>query len=269
LGDYEDAADHALTSIELVKYFPEAHYTLGEALEKMGDLEHAKKAYDTAAKLKPKTHHRAEKAIENVEEKLVKQSEFADKSDYKCRKDQIVIVSGLPRSGTSLMMQMLHKGGIEVLTDHNRKPDESNPKGYFEYNPVMSIHKDNSWLELAQNKSVKVVAPLLKFLSPKYRYKVIFMNRDLAEIIKSQQKMIGKNTDILPLKLFEAYQKQLKQVEIWKNKEPSVEIIYLDYKDVLNQTEAVIGKVSSFIGLDLNASEMAACIDRTLYRNKV
>ncbi|HEX9826145.1 MAG TPA: alkaline phosphatase family protein [Flavobacteriaceae bacterium] len=269
LGDYEDAADHALTSIELVKYFPEAHYTLGEALEKMGDLEHAKKAYDTAAKLKPKTHHRAEKAIENVEEKLVKQSEFADKSDYKYRKDQIVIVSGLPRSGTSLMMQMLHKGGIEVLTDHNRKPDESNPKGYFEYNPVMSIHKDNSWLELAQNKSVKVVAPLLKFLSPKYRYKVIFMNRDLAEIIKSQQKMIGKNTDILPLKLFEAYQKQLKQVEIWKNKEPSVEIIYLDYKDVLNQTEAVIGKVSSFIGLDLNASEMAACIDRTLYRNKV
>lgn len=269
LGDYEDAADHALTSIELVKYFPEAHYTLGEALEKLGDLENAKKAYDTAAKLKPETHHRAEKAIENVEEKLKKPLEFIDKTDYKYRKDQIVIVSGMPRSGTSLMMQMLHTGGLEVLTDQNRKADDSNPKGYFEYDPVMSIHKDNSWLELAQNKSVKVVAPLLKFLSPKYRYKVIFMNRDLSEIIKSQQKMIGKNTDVLPLKLFEAYQKQLQQVEIWKNKEPSVEMIYLDYKDVLNQTELAIEKVSSFIGLDLNTNEMMACVDKSLYRNKV
>ena len=268
LGEYEEAAEHALTSIELVKYFPEAHYTLGEALEKLGDLENAKKAYDTAARLKPQTHHRAEKAIENVDEKLTQTLQFIDKSEYKYRKDQIVIVSGLPRSGTSLMMQMLHKGGVEVLTDENRKADISNPKGYFEYDPVMSIHKDNSWLELAQNKSVKVVAPLLKFLSPKYRYKVIFMNRDLSEIIKSQQKMIGKNTDVLPLKLFEAYQNQLKQVEIWKNKEPGVEMIYLDYKQVLEQPEEVTEKLSSFIGLKLNTSEMIACVDKTLYRNK-
>ena len=253
----------------MVKYFPEAHYTLGEALEKLGDLENAKKAYDTAAKLKPQTHYRAEKAIENVEEKLIKQSEFVDKSDYKYRKDQIVIVSGLPRSGTSLMMQMLHKGGVEVLTDHNRKTDDSNPKGYFEYDPVMSIHKDNSWLELAQNKSVKVVAPLLKFLGPKYRYKVIFMNRDLSEIIKSQQKMIGKDPDTLPTRLFEAFKKQLNQVEAWKQKEPSVELIYVNYKDVLDHPEEVIAKVSSFIGMDLNISEMVKRVDKTLYRNKV
>ena len=269
LGEYEEAAEHALTSIELVKYFPEAHYTLGEALEKLGDLENAKIAYDTAAKLKPQTHHRAEKAIENVEEKLIKQSEFVDKSDYKYRKDQIVVVSGLPRSGTSLMMQMLHKGGVEVLTDHNRKTDDSNPKGYFEYDPVMSIHKDNSWLELAKNKSVKVVAPLLKFLGPKYRYKVIFMNRDLSEIIKSQQKMIGKDPDTLPTRLFETFKKQLNQVETWKQKEPSVELIYVNYKDVLDHPEEVIAKVSSFIGMDLNISEMVKCVDKTLYRNKV
>ena len=269
LGDFEAAAEHALTAIELVKYFPEAHYTLGEALEKMGDLENAKLAYDTAAKLKPKSHHRAEKAIENVQEKLNVPKEFIDKNNFKYRKDQVVIVSGLPRSGTSLMMQMLHKGGIEVLTDHDRKADESNPKGYFEYNPVMSIHKDNSWLGEAKNKSVKVVAPLLKFLSPEYRYKVIFMNRDLTEIIKSQQKMIGKNTDILPVKLFEAFNKQLDQVEIWKQKEPGVELMYLNYKDVLENTDDVINKLSSFIGLDLNASEMISCVDKTLYRNKV
>jgi tetratricopeptide (TPR) repeat protein len=269
LGDYEEAADHALTSIELVKYFPEAHYTLGEALEKLGDLENAKKAYDTATKLKPQTHHRAEKAIENVDEKLTKQLELIDKTDYKYRKDQIVIVSGLPRSGTSLMMQMLNNGGVEVLTDQNRKADDSNPKGYFEYDPVKSIHKDNSWLEMAKNKSVKVVAPLLKFLSPKYRYKVIFMNRDLSEIIKSQQKMIGKDQDVLPIKLFEAYNKQLNQVETWKQKEPGVELIYVNYKDVLNNPEETLKKVTSFIGLDLNTTEMMECVDKSLYRNKV
>jgi hypothetical protein len=122
---------------------------------------------------------------------------------------------------------------------------------------------------MAKNKSVKVVAPLLKFLSPKYRYKVIFMNRDLSEIIKSQQKMIGKDQDVLPIKLFEAYNKQLNQVETWKQKEPGVELIYVKYKDVLNNPEETLKKVTSFIGLDLNTTEMMECVDKSLYRNKV
>ena len=100
------------------------------------------------------------------------------------------------------MMQMLNNGGLNVLTDKNRKPDQSNPKGYFEFDPAMSLHKDNLWLEKAQNKCVKIVAPLLKFLDPKYRYKVIFMNRDLNEVVKSQQIMLGKNPENLPVHLF-------------------------------------------------------------------
>lgn len=269
LTNYEEAAEHALTAIELVKYYPEAHYVLGEALEKLGDLDNAKIAYETASKLKPVEHVRAEKAIENVDEKLSEPINLIDKAAYKYRKDQIVIVSGLPRSGTSVMMQMLHNGGVDVLTDGNRKPDDSNPKGYFEYDPVMALHKDNSWLDKAQNKTVKVVAPLLKFLDPKYRYKVIFMNRDLTEIVKSQQKMIGKNPDILPLNLFEAYKKHLNQVETWKDSEPGVELIYVDYKDVLFNTDKVLDKVTSFVGVDLDKNAMAQCIDTTLYRNKV
>ncbi|WP_339634225.1 alkaline phosphatase family protein [Bizionia echini] len=268
LEEFETAAEHALTAIELVKYYPEAHYVLAEALEKMGDLENAKLAYSTAAKLKPVTHHRAEKAIENIEERLINPNEFTDKSDFKYRENQIVIVSGLPRSGTSLMMQMLHSGGVNALTDANRKPDESNPKGYFEYDPVMRLHKDNSWLNLAQNKAIKVVAPLLKHLDPKYRYKVIFMNRDLTEVVKSQQKMIGKNPDVLPLNLFEAYNKQLNQVEKWKDKEPGVELIYIDYKDALNKPKEVVTKLTKFIGLDLHVSDMIKCVDKSLYRNK-
>ncbi|QNK77032.1 alkaline phosphatase family protein [Winogradskyella sp. PAMC22761] len=270
LEDYEEAAEHALTAIELIKYFPDAHYTLGEALEKLGDTENAKKAYETAAKLKVKTYHRAEKAIENIQDKIIDSIAFKDKSDFKYRKDQIVIVSGLPRSGTSLMMQMLDKGGINALTDTNRKADASNPKGYLEYAPVMALHHDNSWLGEAQNKSLKVVAPLLKFLDPKYRYKVVFMTRDLNEVIKSQQKMIGKDVDVFPVKLYETYKKHLKQVETWKDREPSVELIYVDYKEALYDTVDVVKKVISFIGEEaMNEEQMKSCVDKTLYRNKV
>lgn len=268
LNLFEEAAEHALTAIELVKYFPEAHYTLGEALEKLGNIEDAQKAYKTAAALKPKTHYRAEKAIDNIKEKLESPLKFKDKSDYRYRKDQIVIVSGLPRSGTSLMMQMLNKGGLEALTDFNRKADKSNPKGYLEYDPVMALHKNNSWLDKAQNKSLKVVAPLLKFLSPKYSYKVIFMNRDLGEVIKSQQKMLGKDTETFPTKLFNTYKKHLKEVETWKEKEPSVELIYVNYKEAIKDPSAIVKKVTSFIGQEMNEALMKSCVDKTLYRNK-
>ncbi len=268
VSEFEDAVESALTSIELVKYYSKAHYVLGRALDKLGDFENAKIAYETASRLTPRTFHRAEKALENLEGKLSETMQLVDKKSDTYKEDQIIVVSGLPRSGTSLMMQMLNKGGVKILTDSNRKADESNPKGYYEYDPVMSIHKDNSWLVNAKDKSVKVVAPLLKFLDSQYRYKVIFMNRDLNEIIKSQQIMIGKNPNDLPIKLFEAYKKQFEKVELWKNKEPGVEIIYVDYKDVLNNTEATIEKVMSFLGLTLDHHKMASCVDQKLYRNK-
>ncbi|MEY8848013.1 alkaline phosphatase family protein [Psychroserpens sp. XS_ASV72] len=264
LNEYEEAADSAFTSIELVKYYSKAHYILGRALEKLGDLENAKLAFETASRLTPKTYQRPKMALENVVEKL----SFVDKKTNSYKEDQIVIVSGLPRSGTSLMMQMLHSGGIDALTDEKRKADKSNPKGYFEFEPVMAIKRDNSWLSQAKNKSLKVVAPLLKHLDHKYRYKVIFMNRDLNEVVKSQQVMIGRNQDVLPVELFEAFNKQLKFVETWKNKEPGVELMYLNYKDVLNNTNEALEKIESFIGKPLQKSEMAKCVDKSLYRNK-
>lgn len=268
LKQYEDAAESALTSIELVRYYPRAHYVLGKALEKLGNLQHAKIAFETAARLTPKTFHRAEKAVENIENKLCGAPQPQDKNSSKFWKDQIVVVSGLPRSGTSLMMQMLHSGGIEALTDNSRQADRSNPKGYLEYGPVMSLHKDNSWLHQAKHKSVKIVAPLLRYLDVQYRYKIIFMNRDLTEIVKSQQKMIGKDPENLPVKLFDAYTKQLQKVETWKENEPGVELIYINYTDVLNKTEQTIDKIANFVGQNLDMEAMAKCVDKTLYRNK-
>ncbi|NND88074.1 MAG: tetratricopeptide repeat protein, partial [Flavobacteriaceae bacterium] len=270
MGEYEEAVEYALTSIELVRYFPKAHYILGKALEKLGDMENAKLAFETASKLTPKSHARAEKALENVNERIQEQLEFVDKSEFKYREDQIVVVSGLPRSGTSLMMQMLHNGGMEALVDDKREADISNPKGYFEYEPVMSIHKDNSWLPLAKNKSVKIVAPLLRYINPDFRYKVIFMKRDLDEIIKSQQKMLGKNPDTLPVKIYNAFHTQLQTVARWKEREPGVELLYVDYAELVDDPDALVEKIKSFLGLkSLDSEKMKKSIDKKLYRNRV
>lgn len=268
LGDYEEAADSALTAIELVKYFPSAHYNLGEALEKMGDLKNSKIAFETAARLEPKKNYRTKIAIENVQTKLDNPINLNNKQTNKYFKNQIVIVSGLPRSGTSLMMQMINSGGIGALTDKKREADISNPKGYFEYEPVMTLFKDNTWMDIAQNKSIKIVAPLLKHIHPKFRYKVIFMQRDLNEILISQQKMLNKDTKTLSLNLFNSYKEQLQQIEVWKEKEPGVELIYVDYKEVINNPKLICEQIEQFIAQPLNKEKMIKCVDKSLYRNK-
>ena len=158
---------------------------------------------------------------------------------------------------------------MDCLVDGKREADESNPKGYYEYEPVMSIYKDNSWMDKAQNKTVKIVAPLLNKIDEQYRYKIIFMTRDLNEILKSQQKMIGKIEDVFPVKLYNKFQKLLSNIEVWKKKEPGVELIYLDYKDVLENPESTVKSIERFLGVPLNQSAMINCIDKKLYRTKV
>lgn len=268
LKEYNEAVDYALTSIELINNFPDAHFILAKSLEKLGDLENAKVAYLTAANLRSFSKAKELQAIENIEEKL-QLVPLNDKITFKHRENQIVLVSGLPRSGTSMMMQMLNSGGLDLLVDDVREADISNPKGYFEYEPVMSIHRDNTWLSKGQNKVVKIVAPLLKHIDPEFRYKIIFMKRDINEIIKSQRLMTGKDTEILPVKLYNSYVRLLENIESWKEKETGVEILYLDYKEVLNDPEVYMEKIQAFIGLDLDKEAMAKCVDKTLYRNRV
>jgi hypothetical protein len=105
------------------------------------------------------------------------------KADFK---DPVIIVSGLPRSGTSLMMQMLDAGGIPIFTDNKRSADESNPKGYYEHEKVKTIRKDKKWLSDASGKAVKIISHLLYHLPGKYNYKIIFMLRELSEVVQEQ-----------------------------------------------------------------------------------
>ncbi len=267
LKDYRGAVNESLNSIELVKFYPDAHQVLGEALEKLGYLKEAKMAFETASKLQPKDQNKSNFSFQNVEAKL-KAIETNDKANFKKWDNQITVVSGLPRSGTSLMMQILYNGGLDFLGDEVRKADSSNPKGYFEYEPVKSLYNSNAWLSEAQNKSIKIVAPLLKHLNPNYRYKIIFMNRDLSEILKSQQKMMGKNEDTLSLKIWNDYVKMLNQIEIWKEKQPGVELIYIDYAQLVENPHQYIDKIQDFLGIQLDEEKMIKSIDKDLYRNR-
>ena len=134
-------------------------------------------------------------------------------------KDHIIVVSGLPRSGTSMMMKMLEAGGLEILTVNLREADANNPKGYYEFEQVKKIKEDSTWLPDAIGKVVKIVTGLITFLPAEYNYKVIFMERELGEILSSQKKMLGrlgKGDDNIPDdRMAKIYQEHLKQVNTW------------------------------------------------------
>jgi hypothetical protein len=184
--------------------------------------------------------------------------------------NEIVIVSGLPRSGTSLMMQMLDKGGITVVTDQVRTADTDNPRGYYELEQVKTIKRDVSWLGKMRGKAFKMVSQLLYELPACERYRVIFMERDLDEVIRSQDKMLARlGKPAAPSeqikRLFASHLGQLRE---WLAKQQNIEVLYVHYHDVVGRPEAEAERVSSFLHSRADAQEMVRTVDPALYRNR-
>ena len=187
--------------------------------------------------------------------------------------DVIVVVSGLPRSGTSMMMKMLEAGGVPLLTDHIRTPDEDNPKGYYEFERVKRLPKgDTAWLAEAQGKAVKVISALLEHLPPTYRYKVIFMQRDLREVLASQRKTLlhrGEDPDkVDEERLRHLFAKHLQQVRLWLAQQPHMEVLEVSYNLLLQDPIPHVKRINAFLGGRLNEEAMAQVVDPTLYRNR-
>lgn len=188
--------------------------------------------------------------------------------------ESIVLVSGLPRSGTSMMMRMLGKGGLPLLVDRVRPADTHNPKGYFEYTPVMSVGRDASWVTQAKGKGVKVVAHLLMSMprDKQYHYRVIFMERALPEVLASQQDLITDRGEtgarLSPKKLEEVYRKQLSRIRrlIGVGRFP---ILYVDHRDCITDPAGVAARVNGFLDGTLNTQAMAAAVDPVLYRHRM
>jgi hypothetical protein len=187
---------------------------------------------------------------------------------------EIVVVSGLPRSGTSLVMKMLEAGGIPPLTDNIRTPDIDNPKGYFEFERVKNIERgDVAWLANAQGKAVKIVALILPNLPAKYNYRIIFMERNMFEILASQRKMLirmGENPDkISDSEMMTLFNKHLSIVKAWLGKQANIQFITLNYNQLIQDPTSHIENLNAFLGGSLDVKKMREVIDPSLYRQRI
>ena len=184
--------------------------------------------------------------------------------------DTLVVVSGIPRSGTSLLMQMLGAGGMEILSDRKREPDRNNPKGYLELEAVKRLAKDNSCLRGQTGKAVKVISHLLKYLpNENQKYKIIFVNREMNEIIKSQRKMLRKDEKKYSKSLIKAFLKELKGVKRWVKTEPNKELINVHFERIIKNPMKEVDKIVKFLGVPLDKEKMKEAVDPSLYRSKV
>jgi hypothetical protein len=186
--------------------------------------------------------------------------------------DFVTLVSGLPRSGTSMMMKMLEAGGMQVLADHVRTADEDNPEGYYEFERVKKIEHDQAWLEDARGKVVKMISALLRHLPPHHRYKVVFMRRKLEEVLASQRQMLvrrGKPTDTTSdEKMAEFFTQHLRRVEAWLGEQPNTDVLYVSYNALVLEPEPHCAQIAGFLGLPLDSARMASVASGTLYRQR-
>lgn len=190
------------------------------------------------------------------------------------RSNEIIIVSGLPRSGTSMMMKMLEASGMTPLTDNVREADEDNPKGYYEFERAKKLREgDFAWLPDAQGKVVKVISALLPHLPPTYNYRIIFMRRAIPEILASQRKMLvnrGEDPDkVSEGELAALFQKHLLKVNDWIVSQPNVERIDIHYGQLIEDPLPQIDQLNQFMGETMSVDKMAGVIDPNLYRQRL
>ncbi|MGD0568868.1 MAG: sulfotransferase domain-containing protein [Candidatus Sulfotelmatobacter sp.] len=184
----------------------------------------------------------------------------------------ITIVSGLPRSGTSLMMQMLAAGGMPILSDGEREADSDNPRGYLEWERIKQLPKDPACIAEAEGKAVKVISRLLLSLPEGHEYRVIFMQRPLPEVLASQEVMLRNRGTAKPgtdnSAIAAAFEKHLREVNAWLDSKAHVKTLRVPYHDVLRDAGNIGQRLIQFLGIDLNLEAMTTQVDATLYRNR-
>jgi hypothetical protein len=189
------------------------------------------------------------------------------------RKESVIIVSGLPRSGTSMMMKILAEAGVPIMTDALRRADTDNPNGYYELEAVKQMTAGNSaWLAGAGGKAVKVISSLLEYLPAQYSYKIIFMEREIQEILASQRKMLERRkekSDVEDAQIAEQFRKHLSLIKPWLARQPNMEVLYISYNSLMLTPEPSCRRVVDFIACEPRHLErMLSVPNGELYRNR-
>jgi hypothetical protein len=186
----------------------------------------------------------------------------------------IFVVSGLPRSGTSLMMQMLAAGGIPSLTDNERTADNDNPHGYLEFERVKRLPQgDTTWLAEAEGRVVKVISALLPSLPATHHYRILFMQRDLDEVLASQRVMLARRGEPVPSATEEAelrtiFAAHLSKTEQWLKAQSNVRLLFVPYRELVQHPDTLVPQIAAFCDTEMDEAAMLASVDSTLYRNK-
>jgi len=184
----------------------------------------------------------------------------------------VVVVCGLPRSGTSMLMQILAAGGIPPLTDNLRQPDEDNPRGYFEYEPATHLLQENTWVANARGKVVKLVLPLVPFLPPGEAYKLVIIQRDFTATLASQRRMLSRlgreegQADLNEDELMREYGAQEHRVANWLDARPQIATLPLDYDAVLRDPSGTAAQIAGFLSRSFDTGAAAQAIDPALKR---
>ncbi|MCG8421704.1 MAG: sulfotransferase [Proteobacteria bacterium] len=184
--------------------------------------------------------------------------------------DAITVVSGLPRSGTSLMMQMLHTGGLTALTDGLRAADDDNPRGYYELEAVKATERDPAWIERAAGHAVKVISYLLPQLPADREYRVVFMRRHLDEILSSQRRMLEHRGEPVgdESSMRDRFVRHLEDIETWLRGAVHMRVLFVNYNRLISHPAEQVGRVCDFLDGRVNVEPMVAVIDPALYRQR-
>jgi hypothetical protein len=186
----------------------------------------------------------------------------------------IVVVSGLPRSGTSMAMRMLEAGGVPIVTDRARAADEDNPHGYFEHDRVLELDKggDAGWLADARGKALKIVSALLPHLPERFNYQVIFMHRDLGEVLASQNRMLARRGEAggsaSDAEMRTLYEHHLRRIATLLRRRACFEVLDVRYGDVVSDPAGQARRLTACLGGSLDAKRMAEAVSPELYRNR-
>jgi hypothetical protein len=186
---------------------------------------------------------------------------------------EVIVVSGLPRSGTSMMMRMLDAAGVPILVDEIREADEDNPRGYFELERVKHLEKDDdkSWVTDARGRALKVISQLLQELPPENFYRVVFMERDIDEVLASQNRMLERRRESNPLDDAEAKQRFERHVLAVKFRlvdRPNFDLLAVRYDEVVANPHAAALRICGYLGMGLDPERMVSAVERDLYRNR-
>jgi predicted AlkP superfamily phosphohydrolase/phosphomutase/tetratricopeptide (TPR) repeat protein len=280
MKEYERAAEAFRAAISFNPNFPEAHVRLAALLEKQfGDVESARAHRRLARRMRNRKAARPPRRLETEYVESAAASTVSGTpltaAEMPPLEESLIVVTGLPRSGTSMFMQMLAAGGVSLLTDGLREPDEDNPRGYHEFEPVKNLLQDSRWLLEGRGKAVKIVAPLLAAIPPGLACRVIFSDRNLDEVLDSQQRMLvrrNRSRHTTPERrrmLREEYGRTLARVKAMLSRRPGTQLLIVEHSKAISDPLSAATRVNEFLGGGLDVAKMAAAVDPALHRNRV